>query len=131
MDQNPTNSDWGTPGNSGSMGGGATGPTEANTTGFGVSSATDSGACPTCGHSKAGLEQLLGRLGITEEMINSLKGQFQNIDIDEYLNHAKTYLKDGSDKATSFAKENPGKVAAGVAALALGAGLIYAATRDK
>lgn len=126
MDQeNPTNTDWGTPGNSGSMGGGTT------DTPLGVSSATDSGVCPTCGHSKAGLEQLLGRLGITEEMINSLKGQFQNVDLDEYLNSAKTYLKDGSDKATSFAKENPGKVAAGVAALALGAGLIYAATRDK
>jgi hypothetical protein len=130
--QNPTNTDWGTPGNSGSMGAGPTGTTDAAAAGFGVSSATDSGVCPTCGHSKAGLEQLLGRLGITDEMISSLKGQFQNVDLDEYLNNAKTYLKDGSDKATSFAKENPGKVAAGVAALALGAGLIYAAThRDK
>lgn len=129
--QNPTDTDWGTSGNSGSMGGPTGTTTDSNPSGFGVSSATDSGACPTCGHSKAGLEQLLGRLGITEEMINSLKGQFQNVDIDEYLNNAKTYLKDGSDKATSFAKENPGKVAAGVAALALGAGLIFAATREK
>ena len=41
-------------------------------------------------------------------------------------------VKDGSGKATTYAKENPGKVAAGVAALALGAGLIYAAVnRDK
>jgi hypothetical protein len=65
-------------------------------------------------------------------MINNLKGQFQNVDIDEYLNTARTYLKDGGTKAGTFAKENPGKVAAGVAALALGAGLIFAAThRDK
>jgi len=34
---------------------------------------------------------------------------------------------DGSSKATSYARENPGKVASGVAAIALGAGLIYAA----
>jgi hypothetical protein len=91
------------------------------------------GFCPNCGHSQSdGLEAFLGRLGITDEMVNNLKGQFQNVDIDEYLSAARTYLKDGSDKATTFTKENPGKVAAGVAALALGAGLIYAATkRDR
>lgn len=108
---------------------------------FGVTSATDrgttgdSGLCPHCGQSiksGSGLEQLLGRLGITEEMIANLKTQFQNVEIDEYLNTARDYLKDGSGKATTYAKENPGKVAAGVAALALGAGLLYAATnRDK
>jgi hypothetical protein len=90
--------------------------------------------CPTCGQSRGGggLEQFLARLGITTDMMNNLKGQFQNVDIDEYMNTARDYLKDGSSKATSYAKENPGKVAAGVAALALGAGLIYAAAnRDK
>lgn len=118
-------------GGTGAGGGAGTGSTGAG--GYGVSSATDSGTCPTCGRSNSsGLDQFLGRLGITEDMINNLKGQFQNVDIDEYLNTARTYLKDGSNKATSYAKENPGKVAAGVAALALGAGLIYAATnRDK
>ena len=106
----------------------------AATGGFNASSTTDSDICPTCGQatSRAGLEQLLGRLGITEEMINNLKTQFQNVDIDEYLNTARDYLKSTGNKAGSYAKENPGKVAAGVAALALGAGLVYAAvTRDK
>jgi hypothetical protein len=156
--QNP--SDWGT-GSTGSMGGSTTGSGTGstfgtsgsgmgsgmgsgagsgmdtggtNTGGFGVSSATDSGLCPTCGQSTrgGGLEQFLGRLGITDDMMNNLKGQFQNVDIDEYLNTAREYLKDGSNKAGMYAKENPGKVAAGVAALALGAGLIYAAVnRDK
>lgn len=117
---------------SGGTGSGGSGLGAASAGGFGVASGTDSGVCPTCGHSKGGgLEQFLGRLGITDEMVNNLKGQFQNVDIDEYLSTARTYLKDGSDKATSFAKENPGKVAAGVAALALGAGLIYAATKEK
>ena len=102
--------------------------------GFNTQSATDLGTCPHCGQSmnRGGLEQFLGKIGITEDMINNLKNQFSNVDIDEYLNTARTYLKDGSDKATTYAKENPGKVAAGVAALALGAGLLYAAThRDK
>lgn len=149
--QNPTNTDWGTgsTGSTGSMGGGTTGSsssgaglgggtnlgggTTGQTGGYGVSSATDTGHCPTCGQSRGGgLEQFLGRLGINEEMINNLKGQFQNVDIDEYLNTARDYLKDGGTKAQTYAKENPGKVAAGVATLALGAGLLYAAlNRDK
>jgi hypothetical protein len=136
----------GSTGNGGSMGGGVTtGPGNSGTGtsssgtdfstqgGFGAQSATDDAICPHCGQSKnRGLEQFLGRLGITEEMMGNLKGQFQNVDIDEYMNTAREYLKDGGTKASAYAKENPGKVAAGVAALALGAGLIYAAVnRDK
>ena len=128
------------PGNSGTGNTGADFST--GSTGFGTQSGTDTGICPHCGQSttgKSGLEQFLGRLGITDDMVNNLKGQFQNVDIDEYLNTARTFLKDGgaflkdnSGKAGAYAKENPGKVAAGVAALALGAGLIYAAVnRDK
>lgn len=106
---------------------------------YGVSSATDRGAdsetgtCAHCGQSlnRGGLEQFLGRLGITDDMINNLKTQFQNVEIDEYLDTAREYLKDSSGKATTYAKENPGKVAAGVAALAFGAGLIYAASKGK
>lgn len=143
----PGNSGTGV-GSGGGMGTGGTGSTGSNfgtgtsgTTGdfstsggFNAQSATDAGTCPHCGHSMGGggLENFLGRLGITDDMMNNLKGQFQNVDIDEYLNTAREYLKDGSSKASTFAKENPGKVAAGVAALALGAGLIYAAVnRDK
>ena len=110
-------------------------PTDtASAAGPGTTNATDSGICPTCGQptTRAGLEQFLSRLGVTEEMVNNLKTQFQNVDIDEYLNTAREYLKNTSNKAQTYAKDNPGKVAAGVAALALGAGLIYAAvSRDK
>lgn len=116
---------------SGSNSGGTLGVTNASDSG----TETGNGVCASCGQSLksgTGLEQFLSRLGITEEMVSSLKGQFQNVEIDEYLNTARDYLKDGTGKASSYAKENPGKVAAGVAALALGAGLIYAATtRDK
>lgn len=113
------------------------------TSGFGSPSGADAGStdastagslCPHCGQSLkgGGLEQFLGRLGITEEMIGNLKTQFQNVEIDEYLNTARDYLKTGGDKASTYAKDNPGKVAAGVATLALGAGLLYAAlNRDR
>lgn len=123
-----------------SGGGMSTGSGTGSTGGFGVSSASDTGTgtgagtCPHCGQSmnRGGLEQFLGRLGIDDEMVNNLKSQFQNVDIDEYLNTARDYLKNSGGKASGYAKENPGKVAAGVAALALGAGLIYAAVnRDK
>jgi hypothetical protein len=51
----------------------------------------------------------------------------QNVDVEEYLNTARDYLKSNGEKAKSFAKENPGKVAAGVAVLAVGAGLLISA----
>ena len=131
-----TGTTTGNTGTTGSMGGGigTTGTDFGTSAGFNTQSATDSGVCPHCGQSlnRGGLEQFLGRLGITDEMMGNLKNQFQNVDIDEYLNTARDYLKDGSTKATTYAKENPGKVAAGVAALALGAGLLYASiNRDR
>jgi len=97
-------------------------PTPLKTTGAGI--------CPQCGQSLSGnrgLEQFLGKLGISDEMINNLRSQMQNVDIDEYLNTARDYLKSSSEKAKTFTKENPGKVAAGVAVLAVGAGLLISA----
>ena len=102
-----------------------------NRTGFSVPKASDSnvgGTCETCGQPiNRGLEQFLGKLGISEEMIDNLRTQMQNVDIDEYLNTARDYLKSSSAKAKTFTKENPGKVAAGVAVLAVGAGLLISA----
>jgi hypothetical protein len=96
----------------------------------GSTASSDSDFCASCGHAldeNKGLEQFLGRLGISDDMLSNLKGQFENVDIDEYLNTAREYLKDSSNKVTTYTKENPAKVAGGVAALAVGAGLIYAA----
>src|SRR5438270_2126672 len=86
------------------------------------------GVCEHCGQpTNRGLETFLGRLGISDDMINNLKSSMQNVDLDEYLDTAREYLKDSGNKATSYAKENPGKVAAGVAVLAVGAGLLISA----
>lgn len=108
-----------------------TGSTPTSTGSSGSMASASSGYCPTCGQSRStagsGLEQFLSRLGISEDMVSNLKTSMQNVDVDEYLNTARDYLKGGSDKATTYAKENPGKVAAGVAVLAVGAGLLITA----
>ena len=99
--------------------------------GFGATNASEpkaSAVCASCGQPmNRGLEQFLGKLGITDEMIGNLKNQMQNVDVEEYLNTAREYLRSGGDKAKTFAKDNPGKVAAGVAVLAVGAGLLLSA----
>ena len=134
MDQNNPNT----------TGFGTTSATErpkTSTSSIGTTSATETETCAHCGqplNQTAGLEQFLGRIGISDEMIRNLKTQMQNVDIDEYLNTARDYLKnagekvkDGSDKAKTYAKDNPGKVAAGVAVLAVGAGLLINSLRDR
>ena len=101
-----------------------------SSTGMSSSNRMGTGTCASCGQplgGNRGLEQFLGKLGISDEMIDSLKTQMQNVDVEEYLNTARDYLKGGTNKATVFAKENPGKVAAGAAVLAIGAGLLISA----
>jgi hypothetical protein len=100
--------------------------TPINKSGFGAANASET--CDRCGQPlNRGLEQFLGRLGISDDMINNLKSSMQDVDVEEYLNTARDYLKTNSDKAKTFAKDNPGKVAAGVAVLAVGAGLLLSA----
>ena len=69
----------------------------------------------THGSVNRGLEQFLGRLGVTDA------------DVEQYINTAREYLQGNGEKAKEYAKENPGKVAAGVAVLAVGAGLLISA----
>ena len=110
--------------------GSASTPTSSG--GTGSLASASSGYCPTCGQSRAasansGLEEFLGRLGITDEMITNLKSSIKKVDVEEYLSTAREYLKGGGEKATTYVKENPGKVAAGVAVLAVGTGLLISA----
>ena len=93
-----------------------------------VTPISDAGTCPHCGQSTNGaLEQFLEMLGISEDRIKNLKTSIENVNVEEYLDTARDYLRTSGDKAKSFAKKNPGKVAAGVAAVAVGAGLVIAA----
>ena len=101
-----------------------------DTAGTGSSAGVGTDVCPHCGASKNpvnGLEQFLGRLGLSDDAITNLKSSMQNVNVEQYLDTARDYLKDSSGKAKSFAKENPGKVAAGVPVLAAGAGLLISA----
>jgi hypothetical protein len=131
----------------GNVGMGGTSATDSGSSGFGSGTGSSSGSmgtglgtssgtgnCAHCGQSLskgtgsgAGLEQFLGKLGISDDMISNLRTSMQNVDVEEYLNTARDYLRNGSEKATSYTKENPGKVAAGVAVLAVGAGLLISA----
>jgi hypothetical protein len=130
MDQDtPMNSGFGIGSNSDF---GSTGSNTGNT-GFGATSASDTGdLCPTCGHNRnaQGLEQFLGKLGISDDMIRNLRSSMDNVDVEEYLNTARDYLRSGGNRAAAFAKENPGKLAAGVAVLAVGAGMLINSLRD-
>ena len=53
-----------------------------------VGSSTDTGTCDHCGQPlhgggvNRGLEQFLGKVGISDDMINNLKTQFQNVDVE-------------------------------------------------
>ena len=92
-----------------------------------------SAACPTCGHTalrSSGVDQFLSKIGLSEEMVNKLKTSVSNINFDEYVGTARDYLVAGSEKATSYVKENPAKVIAGVAVLAIGTALLVNALRD-
>jgi hypothetical protein len=119
--------------NTNSAGFGTTTGNERSAGGMNNTGISNPDACPTCGHSKTNvnLDQFLGKLGISDDMVNLLRTQMQNVDVEKYLDQAREYLKPvgeklkpAGDKATQYAKENPGKIAAGVAALAVGAGLL-------
>src|SRR5258706_9136707 len=112
--------------------------TPIGNTGFGTTSATESGSTAAstraaCGQSlrRSGtnnaIEELLGRLGLSDEMIDNLRTSMANVDIEDYLDTAPQDFRANSGKAKEYARENPGKVAAGVAVLAVGAGLLFSA----
>lgn len=118
------------------MGPGSTSASDTGRTGStmnsGTKGSTASGTCAACGQSlhggiNSGLEHFLGRLGISDDMIEKLGSSVSNIDIEEYLETARDYLREGGGKAKQYAKEHPGQVAAGVAALAVGVGLLVSA----
>jgi hypothetical protein len=64
-----------------------------------------------------------------ESLLEIVRSQFTNADIDDYLETAREYLKASSGKVSTWTRENPAKATTSVAALALGAGLVYSMTR--
>ena len=124
---------------SSNFGASGTGSSSSGVTGFNVQSGSDTSAetCSHCGqpiHGSSSIEQFLGKIGLSEDMITNLKAQMGNVDVEHYLDTARDYLagvKTSGNKAKEFARENPGKVAAGVAVLAVGAGILLNSLRDR
>jgi hypothetical protein len=71
-------------------------------------------ATPQTGRtSQGGLGSILGRLGIDQSKIDALGGNLKNMDVRGQLNRAR-----------GMAQKNPSLVLGGLAALAIGAGLM-------
>jgi rubredoxin len=90
--------------------------------------------CPDCGaviNADQELQRVLSRFGISDDLIDSVKSSMAKVDVGEYLETARNYLTVSSSKASNFARDNPGKVATGVAVLALGAGLLVSSLRER
>ncbi len=88
--------------------------------------------CPRCGQSTdRGLEKFLGRLGISDGMISNLKNSMENVDLEEYLDTVRDYLRTRGKRAKRYARENPWKVAAGVAVFAVGVGLLISVLKRE
>lgn len=94
--------------------------------GYGEASVREGGA--TTGTSP-GLEQLLRKLGINDAMIENIRTSLQDVNLEEYLDSARDLLRENAEKAKDFARENPGKIAAGAVLLAVGLGLLISASK--
>lgn len=138
MEENKTGGNLGvTSGSmSGSMGGATTTP---NTTGMPESSqygdtTSDFGttsAMETSGGLSSGIVSVLEKFGVNEEQLNSVRETLKNVNIDQSLERAKEQVTESITKAREYAKRNPAAVAAGLAVLVIGAGLIAAAASRR
>lgn len=146
MDENRFDNNMGTTGNSGNTTGmgdtatGATGATGGMGSGSmaggsdalsgsgtsGITSATEGG--DALGLS-AGIVSVLEKFGVGESQINAVRDTLKNVNIDQQLDRAKEQVTDSLNKARVYAKQNPGAVLAGVAVLAIGAGLLAASVK--
>ena len=68
---------------------------------------------PVAERPPGGLDGILNKVGIDPTSVRSIRDQMKNAKVNRSL-----------DKARSFAKANPGKVLGGLAAVAIGIGLL-------
>lgn len=80
----------------------------------------------------AGVLSLLERFGVTESQLSAVRDTLKNVNLEESLDKAKEQVSESMTKARDYARQNPGAVAAGLAVLVIGAGLLAgAAMRNK
>ena len=94
---------------------------------FGTTEANETAA----GGFSASVVNLLERFGVDESQLNSVRDTLKNVNLDQSLERAKETVTDSIGKAREYAKKNPAAVAAGLAVLVIGAGLIAAAATRK
>ena len=68
---------------------------------------------PQTGRTSGGLGSILSKLGLDQSKIDAMGNSMSNVDV-----------RGGLNKARSMAQSNPGLVLGGLAALAIGAGLM-------
>ena len=88
-------------------------------------------ACSNCGEqhiapSEAGLEKMLSKLGMSDDVIGKMRTSLENLDFEAYFAQAKDYMSRNATTARDYAKENKKTVAAAVGAVALAAGVLIA-----
>ncbi len=78
-----------------------------------------------------GLVEILEKIGVNPAQLESVRNSLKDMNIEESLDKARTYVNDSLTKARTFAKKNPGAVIGGLSALVIAAGLLTAAMRNK
>lgn len=98
-----------------------------STSSFGTTEASETAAS---GFSTS-IVSMLEKFGVNETQLNSVRETLKNVNLDQSLERAKEQVTDSIGKAREYAKKNPAAVAAGLAVLVIGAGLIAAAATRK
>lgn len=76
-------------------------------------------------------ERVLKDLGIPDSTVEKMRESIENLDLENYFNQAKDYLKDATAKAKTIAKDNKAIVAGALAVVTIGAGVLLAISRGK
>lgn len=120
----------GTPGtgSSGSVG------TDISGGSFGTTLASETGErCASCGQTIGGegMEALLAKIGINDQILKRVREALADVDLDEQMRNVRSYLTESGGKAKDYAKANPAKIVGGLAALAIGAGVLMQTMKDR
>lgn len=82
--------------------------------------------------SGSGLAEVLEKIGVSQSQVQLVRDSFKDMNVEESLEKARTYINDSLTKARDYAKKNPAVVVGALSGLVIAAGLLTAATRrDK
>lgn len=80
----------------------------------------------------SGLAEVLEKIGVSQSQVQLVRDSFKDMNVEDSLEKARTYINDALTKARDYAKKNPAVVVGALSGLVIAAGLLTAATRrDK